>query len=321
MSATDVEEELLERRRESLFFAFGPTVMSALADPTVIEVVLNDDGKLWVHSLGGKKHVSYMDANDAFAILNQVSSELNGELSRQNPIVEGELLLLNGERFTGVAPPVVANPIFAIRKPASKIFKLDDYVRSGVLTFRQAELLRQAISERLNILVVGGTGSGKTTFCNALLDAIADLTPDRRMLIIQDTLELQCALEDRAFLRSSQWTSAAQLAKVVNRLSPDSITVGEVRDGPPTLVMLKLWNTGHPGGLATVHADSAYEGLTRVDQLIQEVSNFPQRVLIGKAVNVAVFLEKRGSQRAVKEIIRVRGYDESSNRFQVENIQ
>jgi len=316
-----VDDDLVARRREALVYAFGPVVMNALADPDVVEVMLNCDGKLWVESLGDMRHVSNMRADDAMAILSQVSSALNGELSKEDPFVEGELVLLNGERFEGVAPPVVESSIFAIRKKALRIFTLDDYVRTRVLTFRQAELLRAAILAQKNILVVGGTGSGKTTFGNALLHEIARLRPGTRMLFLEDTKELQSTLENRVFLRTSPWTTMGQISKAVNRLRPDSITVGEVREGAPALSLLKLWNTGHPGGLGTAHADSAYKGLTRMDQLIQEVSQFPQRVLIGEACNFVVYLEKREGKRRVKEILRVNGYDETSNRFLVEDVQ
>jgi type IV secretion system protein VirB11 len=312
--------DLDARRLAALRYALGPVVLAALDDPNVVEVMLNDDGKLWIESLGKMTHADDISADKAIDILNQVSSSLNGEISQRNPLVEGELPL-NGERFEGIAPPVVERGIFAIRKKAGKIFPLADYVRTGVLSFAQSELLRTAISNRQNILVVGGTGSGKTTFCNALLNELAILVPDNRMLLLEDTRELQCSLNNRVFLRATEWTDMARLSMAVNRLRPDSITVGEVRSGGPALALLKLWNTGHPGGLATVHANSAYKGLTRMDQLIQEVSANPQRVLIGEAVNVVVFLERNHGSRSVKEIVRVLEYDQISQQFVVENIQ
>ncbi|ART61505.1 P-type conjugative transfer ATPase TrbB (plasmid) [Acidovorax carolinensis] len=315
------DQELIERRRKALIYAFGETVMNALADPDVVEVMLNDDGRLWIESRGEMKHVGNIAADDAMAILSQVSSALNGELSKQAPFVEGELVLLNGERFEGVAPPVVERAIFAVRKKATRVFRLADYIRTGVMTFTQAELIRKTLMSRENVLVIGGTGSGKTTFCNAMLAELADLVPDVRMLLLEDTRELQCTLENRVFLRTSPWTTMADISLAVNRLRPDSISVGEVRAGAPALALLKLWNTGHPGGLATAHANSAYEGLTRMDQLIQEVSAHPQRVLIGEAVNVVVFLQKEKGRRQVKEIVRVKGYDENTHKFLIEDIK
>ena len=320
--------EQLEARnselRRGLVHSFGPVVLAALENPDVVEIMLNDDGKLWIEARGLMSHVGSISHDDAMAILAQVSDALNGELSRANPIVEGELVLMNGERFQGVSTPVAENPIFTIRKKATVLYKLADYIRSGTLTFAQAEMIRTAILNRQNILVIGGTGSGKTTFCNAILDELKALVPDTRMLLLEDTRELQCSLENRLFLRTSPWTTMADLSIAANRLRPDSISVGEVRAGAAALALLKLWNTGHPGGLATAHANSAYEGLTRLDQLIQEVSSHPQRVLIGEAVNVVIFLKKEvvGNrvQRKVKEIVSVKGYDEITKKFILENI-
>lgn len=322
--------EQIEQRnselRKALVHSFGPVVMDAMDDADVIEIMLNDDGKLWIESNGYMRHSGEISPDNAMAILAQVSDALNGELSRENPVVEGELVLLDGERFHGVSTPVAERPIFTIRKKAIKLYTLAEYVRAGTLSFQQSEIIRKAIIARQNILVIGGTGSGKTTFCNAILDELNTLTPDVRMLLLEDTRELQCSLANRLFLRTSPWTTMADLAITANRLRPDSISVGEVRAGAAALSLLKLWNTGHPGGVATAHANSAYEGLTRLDQLIQEVSSFPQRVLIGEAVNVVIFLKKEMDprthkvERRVKEIVRVNGYDEVGKKFILENI-
>jgi P-type conjugative transfer ATPase TrbB len=313
------DDRVIDRRTNALKYALGETVMDALNDPDVVEVMLNDDGTLWLESNGQMRCAGTVSASDAMAILNNVSSALNGEISKENPIVEGELPL-NGERFEGVAPPVVERGVFAIRKKAGKIYPLADYVRVGVLSFKQAELLRTAVATRQNILVVGGTGSGKTTFCNALLNELSILSPGCRMHLLEDTQELQCALSNRVFFRTTEWTDMARLSIMVTRMRPDSITVGEIRSGGPALALLKLWNTGHPGGMTTIHANSAYEGLIRLDQLIQEVSSNPQLVLIGQAVNVVVFLQRDQGSRKIKEIIRVKEYDPIQHKFIIEDV-
>lgn len=313
------ENEIEERRRDALKYALGEHILDALSDPDVVEVMLNDDGRLWVESLGKMRSVGVIRADDALAILNQVSTALDGQISKQNPIVSGELPLA-GERFEGIAPPVVERAIFAIRKKSTRIFTLNDYVRTGTISFAQSEVLRTSIKHRENILVVGGTGSGKTTFCNALLDEKSLIHPGCRELILEDTRELQCSLANKNFLRANEWSDMARLSLSVNRLRPDSITVGEVRAGAAALALLKLWNTGHPGGMATIHANDAYSGLTRLDQLIQEVSANPQCTLIGEAVNIAVFLKRTPDGRKVQEIIRVKNYDPLALKFEVESI-
>lgn len=311
------QQELKQRRLKALEYALGTLVMDALRDPHVVEVMLNDDGSLWIEKNGEMKRVGEISAHDGMAILNQVSTALNDELTIENPFVEGELPL-DGSRFEGVAPPVVERPIFAIRKKATQIFTLNDYVRNNVLTFTQAEELRKAITEEKNILVIGGTGSGKTTFCNALLHEVSVLCPEVRMFLLEDTRELQCSLKNRVFMRGNVTVSLARIAIATQRLRPDRISVGEVRAGDAALSLLKLWNTGHPGGMATVHANSAYEGLTRLDQLIQEVSLNPQRVLIAQAVHYAVFLKRTNSGRKIEEIVRINGYDQIEQKFDVE---
>jgi P-type conjugative transfer ATPase TrbB len=313
------EDENYQQRMAGLRHALGEIVLGALADPHVVEVMLNDDGLLWIERRGVMSCVGEMSAEDGMSILSQVSSALNRELTYENPIVEGELPL-DGSRFEGVAPPAVERPIFAIRKMASEIYPLDSYVVNRVLTFSQAEMIRTAILARRNILVVGGTGSGKTTFCNAVLNEISILCPNIRMIILQDTRELQCALKNKVFLRSTQWTSLAQLSGATKRLRPCALSVGEVRAGGPALEMLKMWTSGHPGGVCTLHADSPDEGLTKLDEMIQEVSVNRQSALIGRAVHVVVYLERNGDGRKVKGIIKVKGYDENLKRFLFEDV-
>ena len=204
-------------------------------------------------------------------------------------------------------PPVALAPCFAIRKPAAKIFILADYVRAQIMVPIQAEALKHAVRERRNILVAGGTSSGKTTLANALLAEIADC--DERVILIEDTRELQCAAVDCVALRTRPGVvSLADLVRSTLRLRPDRIIVGEVR-GAEALDMLKAWNTGHPGGIATVHANSAHAALYRIEQLIQEsVSVIPRR-LIAEAIDLVVFIAGRGSSRRIETIAEVTGLD------------
>lgn len=310
---------LHKRRMDGLRKSLGPVIVGALADPDVVEIMLNDDGKLWIESLGKMTFSGMISASDGMTILNQVSSSLGGQMSKENPFVEGELPL-NGERFEGIAPPVTESAIFAIRKKAIRVFTLDDYVRTGVLKFKEAEVLRVAIVGAQNILVVGGTGSGKTTFCNALLHELSVLCPAVRMLIMEDTRELQCTLENRVFLRSTEWSPLERLSLAVKRLRPDRIAVGEVRNGGPAMELLKSWTSGHPGGLSTIHANSAYGGLEKLMQFLGEVSITPQPLLIADAVNYVVFLERTNRGRRIKEILQVSGYDLVTQRFLIEKI-
>jgi type IV secretion system protein VirB11 len=188
---------------------------------------------------------------------------------------------------------------------------LADYVEDGIMGAEVARLLSLAVLERRNILVAGGTSSGKTTLANALL---AELAPrDERVILIEDTRELQCAAPARVALRTRPGVvTMADLVRSTLRMRPDRIIVGEVRGGE-ALDMLKAWNTGHPGGIATVHANSARSALYRLEQLIQEsVVTVPRR-LIAEAIELVVFIEGRGTARRIAAVQWVEGLDGSGD--------
>jgi type IV secretion system protein VirB11 len=221
-------------------------------------------------------------------------------VTRHKPIVSAELPP-RGERFEGLLPPVSRAPCFAIRKPAGRIFALDDYVSSGVVTAEQRQALKDAVASRANIIVAGGTGSGKTTLANALLAEIARL--NERVVLLEDTRELQCAAEDVVALRTQPGSvTLSDLVRSTLRLRPDRIIVGEVRGGE-ALDLLKAWNTGHPGGIATLHANSAQAALARLEQLAMEACTTPPTALIAEAIDLIVFIQRGGpAGRVVSEI-------------------
>jgi P-type conjugative transfer ATPase TrbB len=239
-----------------------------------------------------------------------VASHARTEVHASSPIVSAELPPHGegaGERFEGVLPPVSQAPCFSIRKPAARIYTLLDYVNDGIMSAEAARLLSLAVVERKNILVAGGTSSGKTTLANALLAEMAHL--DERVILIEDTRELQCAAPDVVALRTRAGTvSMADLVRSTLRLRPDRIIIGEVR-GKEALDMLKAWNTGHPGGIATVHANSALSALYRLEQLVQEAVVTVPRRLIADAIDMVVFLGGRGSSRRLETILTVAGLD------------
>ena len=311
MSAAGGHAESRERRRAMLRTAMGQEIAAALADPLVIEVMVNPDGALRLDRLGeGRIDTgTRLAAADVERIIRLVASHVHLEAHADSPIISAELPPREdnaaGERFEGLLPPVSVAPCFTIRKPATRIYTLGDYVTDRIVSAPQAEALRLAVSEHKNILVAGGTSSGKTTLANALLAEIA--TRDERVIILEDTRELQCAAPDCVALRTRAGSvSLADLVRSTLRLRPDRIIVGEVR-GPEALDMLKAWNTGHPGGIATVHANSASSALYRLEQLVQEsVVTVPRR-LIAEAIDLVVFIAGRGLTRRIETIAEVRG--------------
>lgn len=310
------------RSRAMLRTAMGPNIAAALADPLTQEIMVNPDGRLWIDRLGeGRIDTGTLyDPAQVERIIRLVASHARTEAHGLAPIISAELPPHGegaGERFEGVLPPVSTAPCFSIRKPAARIYTLSDYVGDGIMSTETARLLSVAVAERKNILVAGGTSSGKTTLANALLAEMGER--DERVILIEDTRELQCAALDVVALRTRVAGSAgagtvnatvnmADLVRSTLRLRPDRIIVGEVR-GREALDMLKAWNTGHPGGIATVHANSAASALFRLEQLIQEAVVTVPRRLISEAIDLIVFIAGRGLARRVEPPVRVAGLD------------
>ena len=306
---------VLDRQTRMLRTAMGPTIAVALEDHEIAEVMLNPDGSLWFDRLGSGRAPSgiKLTPQDAERIIRLVAAHVRLEVHSGSPIISAELPM-TGERFEGVLPPVTRAPAFSIRKRAIGVISLAQYVADGVMSEPQALALRQAVRERRNILIAGGTSTGKTTLANALLQEMA-VTGDR-VILIEDTVELQCTAPDHVPLRTKPGVaSMTELVRSTLRLRPDRIVVGEVR-GPEALDLLKSWGTGHPGGLATIHANSARGALTRLEQLIQEVAVTVPRVLIAEAINLIVFIGGRGRTRRVEEIVRVNGLNADGYRLE-----
>jgi type IV secretion system protein VirB11 len=297
----------------------GPVVMQALHDPEVVEVILNSDGNLWIEKLGKKMEtVGRMEPAQGKLVISLIASSLETVVTAANPIVEGELPL-DGSRFEGALPPVCAAPSFAIRKKAIRVFGLESYVRNGIMPASLLPVLEAALRDRENILVAGGTGSGKTTFVNALIRSLSEICPDDRLVILEDTRELQSLSRNTQFYRTSDDVDMTRLLRMTMRIRPDRILIGEVRDGA-ALALLKAWNTGHPGGIATVHANGAEEGLFRLEELIAEATQAPKQQLIASAVHKIIFIERAPGGRRIAEVLRVSGYDGTSGRYRTETI-
>jgi len=302
--------EFERRTREKLSRDFGSVLSGALEDPCTIEVLLNPDGRLWQERLGEPMRcIGRMDAPRAEAIIKTVASHLGKEVTRESPLLEGELPDGNG-RFAGQIPPIVAAPTFAIRKPAIKLLSLDDYVEQGTLSASHGAVLKAAVEARRNILVIGGTGSGKTTFVNALIAHMVAADPNERLVILEDTREIRCSAQNAVQYHSSPAVSMTELLRTTLRMRPDRILVGEVR-GPEALDLLMAWNTGHEGGASTVHANNARAGLVRLQMLCSMHRDAPTAIepLIAEAVDVLVHIARSPSgERRVQEVLEVLGH-------------
>jgi type IV secretion system protein TrbB len=338
---TLIQDEQHQRLEVKLRRELGDQVLRLLDDNLTEDILLNPDGSLWVKRMGqGFSRIGEMPAAQAASALGTIAAWRGTVLNHERPILETELPI-DGSRFEGLVSPVVRRPVFAIRLRPRKIFSLDDYEADGILTdsndplnrlrrrddfldgvrgLKHADVIRAAVRARKNILVVGSTGSGKTTLVNGILDSLAQLTPHDRVISIEDTTELQCPVKNYLDLRAVGSVTMLECLRACMRLKPTRIVVGEVR-GAEAHTLLKAWNTGHPGGAATIHANDALSGLIRLESLVAEATSAPQQTLIAEAVDLVVFVDEESSVKAgrkVREVLLVTGY--SNGNYQVERV-
>ena len=332
------------RLQEKLKRELGPVVLGELQNPKTEDVLLNPDGLLWAKRAGeGFVELGPYNQQNAISAMGTIAAWHETVINYERPIVECELPV-DGSRFEGLIRPVVSGPTFAIRTKAQRIYTLGEYSQAGITSTKDDPLnhhrrtshsfvdevkaegldhtgiIKKAIKEKKSILVVGATGSGKTTFANALLLEMAQVAPQDRILIIEDTLELQCDVRNHVQLKAFGTVTMLDCLKACMRLKPTRFVVGEVR-GAEALTLLKSWNTGHPGGVATVHANDAQAGLKRLEALIAEATAAPSQTLIAEAVDLVVFIDEEArltAGRKVREVMAVRGFDHTTMTYQVD---
>jgi type IV secretion system protein VirB11 len=336
-----IHDEHQNRLETKLKRELGDQVLALLSDDRTEDILLNPDGALWVKRIAeGFVRLGEIPAPQASSALSTIAAWRGTVLNHEHPILETELPI-DGSRFEGIVSPVVRRPVFAIRLRPRRIFPLSEYEASSILTgkddplnhlrrqddflnavrgLKHGEVIRAAVRAKKNILVVGSTGSGKTTFVNACLDALATLTPHDRVISIEDTTELQCPVANYLDLRAVGNVTMLECLRACMRLKPTRIVVGEVR-GAEAHTLLKAWNTGHPGGMATVHANDAVSGLTRLESLVAEATNARQQSLIAEAVDLVIFIDEEPdlpAGRKVREVLLVTGY--ANGQYQVEHV-
>jgi type IV secretion system protein TrbB len=306
-----------ERQLAKLRKDFGDVFLTVLADPDTVEICLNADGTLWQERLGEPLQcIGTMSATCADAAMRTIAAYHHATLTRDNPSIECELPL-DGSRFAGQIPPIVTAPVFAVRKRASRVFTLHQYVKAGIMTPEQKEFLCSAIRDHRNILAIGGTGGGKSTLLNAMIQELTNQFPNERLIIIEDTAELQCAATNYVQYHTSPERSMTDLVRMSMRMRPDRILVGEVR-GPEALDLLMSWNTGHEGGIASLHANNAAAALNRLSTLVAMHPNAPHGLiesLIGEAVDVIVHIARTDKGRVVRELLKVQDFDRATQTY------
>lgn len=309
--------QLMEARiYEAIKHALGAEIVSLMEDDSVIEILRNANGSLCVERLGQEieevRHT--LSDRSVESLIRLLASNANESCGEKNPSLAIKLPYWHA-RFQALLPPVVDAPSFSIRKHAKLSFKLEDYFKSGSISQGQYEAVLAAVNQRENIIISGGTGSGKTTLANAILAKMVD--SGDRIISVEDTPELRLvsSIGLQIFSKANIGYGAQQALKDILRLRPDRIVVGELRDGA-CLDLIKAWNTGHSGGLSTIHANSCELALKRIESLIAEVSVNIPRELIAQTVGLVIQVKRAGSKRVVSEIIKIKGLKQGDYVFE-----
>ena len=326
-----------DRQLENLSHYAGP-IVALLEDRKTLDVVVNADGALWVNRLGsGFEREGHFRSSAAKLLLSGIATVRQIPFDHDHPIIE-TIFPLTGDRIEGLMWPVVSSAVFAIRTRQKEIISSkvitsvsdplnqkqhrDHFLEqlNGVRT--HLEVLRLAVKYRRNMLVIGPTGSGKTTFANALIADWALQTPNDRVVVIEDTPEVQCSLPNHVQLVATAHVTQSELLTAALRLIPRRIVVGEVREEAAARVLLSAWNTGHTGSLTTIHADDAIGGLRRLENLLGGHST-AVRERIAAAVHLAVFIdgeESLAAARKLREIAVITGYDPATQDYRIQHV-
>jgi pilus assembly protein CpaF len=308
-----------------LILPFLRPIAHLIQDPHITEIMVNGSGRVFVERNGRLEavvDVTVREQNLRVAVRN-LARVLGDDVSEERPLLDARLP--DGSRVAAALPPVsLDGTTLTIRKFQSRHFSAEELVRIGTLTGAQLDTLRRSIEARDNILISGGTGTGKTTLLSALA---AFLPPDDRLVVIEDTAELQLEASNlvRFEARREQVGVPAvtirDLLRATLRHRPDRILLGEVRGGE-AFDLLQALNTGHSGTLSTIHANSAEQALTRFASCVMQAGvDVPYQAVrlgIAECLQLLVHLERRHGQRMVRQVVRVRRYDAAADRYALE---
>lgn len=267
----------------------GP-VYDLLLKDDINDVMINPDGRVWVESATGMMCTGHHISAEKRILIIQSMAHLCGRVvTEAQPVCTG-ILPETHARFMAVIPPA-CQPNITLRLPPKQVLTLQHYIDTYSMSVEQARLLQGAVLGHQNVIIAGSTGSGKTSMCNVLLGLLD--RSDERIIIIEDAGEIQSQNPNRVEIETDdKWLKPKDALKSTLRMRPDRIIMGELLDGETALQLLMAWNTGHRGGLTTLHADSAQLAIYRFEQLLEMVTQNISRALIAQAVDVIVFMER-----------------------------
>lgn len=311
---TEQHERLLEKLTREIR---GP-IQTALSDKQVMEIVCNADGGVWqLDNRNAWTKIDQISQAKADSILSTVAALTDNIINHKNPQLQCAFPI-DGSRLQGLSPPAVKSPIFDIRKHSKVIFSIEDYVEANIISSLQAEIISQAVIERKNILISGGTCSGKTTLAKTIIELANKLgASDERFVIIEDTKELHCNAKNAVAIHAYTRDLLSTFTQAAMRLRPDRVILGEVR-GREAYDLMYLLNSGHPGSFTTIHANNARLALHKFLMLARESGEdvHPQRVV--ECFDIVISIKRTECGIRVQEIKKVLGYAGSD--FIVEEI-
>jgi len=310
-----------------LILPFLRPIQHLILDPDISEIMVNGPERIFIERAGYLQAVPdvKLTAASLMVAVKNIARRLGDDISETKPILDSRLP--DGSRVAAVIPPCSIHGVaLTIRKFNSHRFKMKDLVEVGTVTTALAAQLEKYVAQRKNILICGGTSSGKTTLANLLMEFIPD---NERIVLIEDTAEIQIQKENvlRFEARREQnglpAVTIRDLLKATLRHRPDRIIVGEIRGGE-AFDLLQLLNTGHSGTISTVHANSALQGISRFTTcVLQSGVEIPYLAIernIGDSLNIVIQIERRPGFRFVAEILEIQGFDPENHRFRFESV-
>lgn len=322
LSSDQKDIVLAEEDKRFTMDSFGSEIIGYMNKKGVIEISLEQDGFIWVEEFGQPERINTgikLNPIDSTRII-QLVSKFNGHtITRENPKIDG--VTPNGMRFSALMYDCVQyKNVFSIRKPSGIVIPLEQYVDRKIMTKEQVDFISKQILDKKNIIFSGGTSSGKTTSINSFMTVLKNIGD--KIISIEDTPELMLSSKIWTRLISNRYIRPIELLQQCMRLSPDRMMIGEIRTGEVTLEFLKAMNSGHNGGITSIHANDLYSTILKLEQYLSEVLTGEYWRLITTAVDMIINVginPVTHERPMVKGIAVLKGYNQKTGEYILED--